>query len=203
MVIKPAFLIVFFLFLTSNLLGQTLPGGDPESTVEILDAGNLQFRRLADGTELQILAGHVKLKQGTTIFTTDSCVLNTTAKTFSAFGNVHINESDSVKVWSNTMRYHYDRKYAYLNGNVRLTDGQGMLTTPSLEYDVARKIGTYANGGKVVNRRTTVTSREGIYYADIHDIYFKRNVVMQDPGTTVTTDSILYNTETRLARFIA
>lgn len=194
---------LFFLFLTTLCsFGQT-PLGDTASSVEILNARNLQVQNLPDGTQLQILAGNVRLKQGTTLFTTDSCVLNSTAKTFSAFGNVHINESDSTKVWSNTMRYHYDRKYAYLNGNVRLTDGQGTLTTPSLEYDVARKIGTYKNGGRVVNRRTTVTSREGIYYADVHDIYFKQNVVMRDPGYTVTSDSILYNTETRLARFIA
>lgn len=198
-------LVSFFfvlLFCTLRSLGQG-PLADTASSVQILNAKNLQFHRLADGTELQVLAGDVRLKQGTTLFTTDSCVLNTTAKTFSAFGNVYINDSDTAKVWSNTLRYQYDTKYAYLNGNVRLTDGHGTLTTPSLEYDVARRIGTYNNGGKVVNRRTTVTSKEGIYYADIHDIYFKRNVLMKDSGYTVTSDSILYNTETRIARFIA
>lgn len=199
---KQSFLFLLTLFITRQNFAQ-LPVGDTTSSVEILNAGNLQFQRLQDGTELQMLAGNVRLKQGSTLFTTDSCVLNTTAKTFSAFGRVHINESDSINVWSNTLRYHYDRKYAYLAGAVRLTDGEGTLTTSSLEYDVARKIGVYKNNGKVVNRRTVVTSREGIYYADIHDIYFRQDVVMKDPGYTVTSDSILYNTETRLARFIA
>lgn len=194
----------FFFFLLSAYFGfgQAVPG-DTASSVQILNAKNLQVRHLPDGTDLQILAGNVRLKQGTTLFTTDSCVLNAKEKTFSAFGHVYINDSDTAKVWSNTLRYQYDRKYAYLNGNVRLTDGQGTLTTPTLEYDVARRIGTYNNGGKVVNKRTTVTSREGTYYADIHDIYFKQNVVMKDPGYTVLSDSILYNTETRIARFIA
>jgi lipopolysaccharide export system protein LptA len=199
---QKAILVLLLLLPAFFSFGQ-LTTGDSLSSVQILNARNLQFQRLADGTELQILVGNVRLKQGTTLFTTDSCVLNSNAKTFSAFGNVFINDSDTAKVWANTMRYHYDRKYAYLNGNVRLTDGQGTLTTPALEYDAARRIGTYNNGGKVVNRRTTVTSGAGIYYADIHDIYFKRNVVMKDPGYTVTSDSILYNTETRLARFIA
>lgn len=194
----------FFLLLATLVsFGQATPG-DTTSAVQILPGvRKLEFRKLPDGTELQILAGNVRLKQGTTLFTTDSCVLNTTAKLFSAFGHVYINDSDTARVWSNTLRYHYDRKYAYLDGNVRLTDGQGTLTTPSLEYDVVRRIGTYNNGGKVVNKRTTVTSKEGIYYADIHDIYFKQNVLMKDPGYTVTSDSILYNTETRVARFIA
>lgn len=198
--------VVFFLsllLLTLFSRGQATPA-DTSSPVEILPGvRKLEYRRLADGTELQILAGNVRLRQGTTIFSSDSAVLNPGDKTFSGYGRVHINESDTGHVWSNTMRYHYDRKYAYLNGNVRLTDGHSTLTTPTLEYDVARQIGTYNNGGKVVNQRTTVTSTEGIYYADIHDIYFKRNVVMKDPGNTVTTDSILYNTEYRTARFIA
>lgn len=200
---KQALSFSLFLLATLYTFGQTTLL-DTASAVEILPGvRKLEFRRLADGTELQILAGNVRLKQGTTIFSTDSCVLNTTAKTFSGFGNVYINDSDTAKVWSNTLRYLYDKKYAYLNGNVRLTDGQGTLTTPSLEYDVARRIGTYNNGGKVVNKQTVVTSKEGIYYADIHDIYFKRNVLMKDPGYTVTSDSILYNTESRIARFIA
>ena len=199
---KPATLLSFFLLFTLFVFGQAAPA-DTVSSVEILNAKNLQVQNLPDGTQLQILAGNVRLKQGTTLFTTDSCVLNSTAKTFSAFGRVYINDSDTAKVWSNTLRYQYDKKLAYLNGNVRLTDGHGTLNTPTLEYDVARRIGTYSNGGKVVNQRTTVTSKEGIYYADIHDIYFKRNVVLKDPGYTVTSDSILYNTETRIARFIA
>ena len=198
---------VFFLFalllLTLFGYGQAAPVPDTASTVQILNAKNLHVANQPDGTQLQMLAGNVRLKQGTTLFTTDSCVLNSGEKTFSAYGNVYINDSDTAKVWSNTLVYHYDRKYAYLNGNVRLTDGHGTLNTPSLEYDVARRIGTYNNGGKVVNKRTTVTSREGTYYADVHDIYFKHDVLLKDPGYTVTADSILYNTETRIARFIA
>lgn len=177
---------------------------DPSDLVEILPPTNrLEIRKLADGTEVQILSGGVRLRQGTTLFSCDSCVLNNSAKTFLAFGNVHINEDDTVKVWANTLRYLYDQKYAYLNGAVRLTDGEGTLTTNTLEYDVARKIGTYKNGGKVVNKRTTVTSQEGVYYTDIKDVYFRKNVVMKDPVNTIKTDSILYNTEMRTARFIS
>ena len=197
--------IFLFLFLLFSILsvGQT-PAGDTASIVEILPGvKRFHFKKLPDGTDLQILAGNVRMRQGAVLFTTDSCVLNNTKKTFSAFGNVHINDSDTAQVWSNTLHYLYDKKMAYLEGNVKLTDGHGTLTTPSLEYDVARKIGTYNNNGKVVNKKTTVTSKEGIYYADIKDVYFKKNVLLKDPGYTVVTDSILYNTENQTASFIA
>ncbi len=194
------FLVPFFCAIThaQNVVADTV------QEVEILPPTNkLEVKKLPDGTQVQILSGGVTLRQGTTIFTCDSCVLNNAAKTFLGFGHVHINDGDTSQVWSNTLRYLYDKKYAYLDGNVRLTDGQGNLTTNNLEYDVARKIGSYKNGGKVINKQTTVTSREAIYYTDIKDIYFKKNVVLVSPTNTVKTDSILYNTEMQMARFIS
>lgn len=202
---RQTFSLFIFSFLCFAARAQTqLVGTDTTDIVEILPGvKKLNIVKQADGTDLQILVGNVRLRQGGTLFSTDSCVLNNAAKTFSAFGNVHINDGDTSRVWSNRLLYHYDKKYAYLTGNVRLTDGHGILTTNNLEYDVARKIGIYKNGGKVVNNKTTVTSQEGIYYADIKDVYFKRNVLMKDPANTIRTDSILYNTEMRTARFIS
>jgi lipopolysaccharide export system protein LptA len=196
------FFLLLFSLLSVFVKGQIV-ATDTTDIVEILQAKKLELKKLPDGSEVQILAGNVRLRQGNTFFSCDSCVLNDGDKTFLAFGNVHINDSDTAQVWSNNLRYQYNQKYAYLNGNVRLTDGHGTLTTNNLEYDLARKIGIYKNGGKVVNGKTTVTSREGLYYADIKDVYFKGNVLMKDPANTIKTDSILYNTELRIARFIA
>lgn len=195
------FLLLTFFFIDAQA---QLVSTDTTSIVEILPgARKLEYRRLPDGSEVQILAGNVRMRQGTTLFSCDSCVLNDRDKTFLAFGNVHIYDSDTAQVWSNNLRYLYGQRYAYLNGNVRLTDGRGTLTTNNLEYDVARKIGVYRNGGRVVNQKTVVTSQEGTYYADSKDVYFKKNVVMKDPANTIRTDSILYNTEIRTARFIS
>jgi lipopolysaccharide export system protein LptA len=92
---------------------------------------------------------------------------------------------------------------AHLTGNVRLSDGHATLTTKTLDYDVNSRIGTYREGGRVVNNRSVLTSREGIYYADLRDIYFKDHVELKDPGYYLKSDSLYYNTETKLARFIA
>jgi lipopolysaccharide export system protein LptA len=161
------------------------------------------FLYLKPETNLQILSGNVKLKQGTTLFYCDSCVVNSAANTFEAFGKVHINDSDTTNVWSDHLNYIGNNKMAYLDGNVKMSDGHATLTTNQLEYDVASKIGTYKNGGRVVNKKSVLTSQEGIYYTDIRDIYFKKNVELKDPSYSLKTDSLLYNTETQVARFIA
>ncbi|MFM2138545.1 MAG: hypothetical protein RJA57_852 [Bacteroidota bacterium] len=180
------------------------PVGDSLLPVEILPGvRKLEFRKLDDSTQLQILAGTVKLRQGTSFFYCDSCVINDRTKTFEAWGNVHINDSDTTHVYAGHLRYLIDKRYAYLDGGVRLTDGRGTLTTPDLEYDLATSIGTYRNGGRVVNKKTTLTSREGYYYSNLHDVYFKGTVVLTDPAYTIRTDSLLYNTQSQLTRFIA
>jgi len=210
--------LILSLFVTSMLLfslsvtaqvtrppdqNRTQPA-DTALEVEILPgARKLEFRKVNDSTQLQIIAGNVKLKQGTSLFFCDSCVINNNTKTFEAWGKVHINDADTTNIYANHLRYLTDKKLAYLDGAVKLTDGKGVLTTPDLEYDMTTNIGIYKHSGKVVNKKTILTSKEGWYYGGLKDIYFKNNVVLKDPAYNITTDSLLYNTESSTVRFIA
>ena len=205
------FLFVLFLF-TSPLIifcqelptTKTFTPADTVRTIEILPGSRkLEYRKIDSVTDVTIIAGNVRLKQGTTIFECDSCVITKRINLFEAFGNVHINDSDTANVYSDHLRYLTDRKIAYLDGNVKLTDGKGVLTTPTLEYDMNTKVGIYRNGGRVVNKETVLTSDEGYYYADIKDVYFKKNVKLKDPSYDLQSDSLLYNTGTEIVRFIA
>ena len=180
------------------------PDGDSLLTVYILPGvRKLEFRKTDDSTQLQILAGNVALRQGTAFFYCDSCVINNNTKKFEAWGRVHINDSDTTNIYSNHLRYLIDKKIAYLDGAVRLTDGKGTLTTPDLEYDMTTSTGIYTHGGKVVNKKTVLTSKEGQYFGGLRDIYFRNNVLLKDPGYTIKTDSLLYNTTSGMVRFIA
>jgi lipopolysaccharide export system protein LptA len=128
-------------------------------------------------------------------------VLNQTANTFQAFGNIHINDNDSVHTYSQYLKYLGKEKKAFLKNKVRLTDGRAILTTNELEYNTLTKIGTYYKGGKVVNGKSVLTSTEGYYYGETRDIYFKKKVLLVDPEYKVTTDTLLYNTYTQISRF--
>ena len=183
---------------------KTFTPADTVRTVEILPGvRKLEYRKVDSVTEIQILAGNVRLRQGTSIFECDSCVITKRLNLFEAFGNVHINDADTANVYSDHLRYLTDKRVAYLDGNVKLTDGKGILTTPTLEYDVNTKVGIYRNGGRVVNKETILTSEEGFYYADLKDVYFKKKVRLKDPAYDLESDSLLYNTETETVRFIA
>ncbi len=175
---------------------------DSTKPVEILHADRLTLQK-KDSLDLQILVGKVELQQGTARFYCDSCVLNQTGNSFEAWGSVRLLDADTTDVKAQHLRYLIAERVAYLDGNVRLSDGKGSLQTPDLEYNMNSDIGIYRHGGKVLNGKTILTSREGYYYAGLRDIYFIKDVKLSDPAYKITTDSLLYNMDSRVTRFVA
>ena len=154
------FLFSFLLFGSYAVYAQTarpVAAADTTKKIHILsNTKNLTFQTLDDSTKLTIVTGDVILRQGTALFYCDSCVINSKTNIFEAWGKVHINDSDTAHIYSNHLRYLMDKKLAYLDGNVKLTDGKATLTTPDLEYDMESNIGHYKNGGKVVNKKSVL-----------------------------------------------
>lgn len=182
---------------------QPAPENDTLKVVDILNADRFSFKKIDSVTEFQTMAGNVRLKQGNTYFTADSAAMNRRTKVLEAFGNIHINDNDSVHTYSQYLLYYADKRIAILKKKVKLTDNTSQLFTEELEYDLNQKIGIYRNGGRVVNKTSVLTSREATYYADLKDVYFKKNVKLKDPAYDLETDSLLYNTNTQLATFIS
>lgn len=163
------------------------------------------FRRIKQDSEkdLNLLIGNVLMKQNNALFYCDSAIQDTRLNQFEAFGNIHINDADTVHTYSQYVKYIGDTRIATLKKKVKLTDGKGVLTTEALDYDLNARLGTYLNGGKVVNGESVLTSKEGYYYAETKDVYFQKNVKLVDPEYLMTTDTLLYNLNTEIAKFLA
>ena len=179
------------------------PNGVTQENFLYILAADKQYLQKTDTSQLVSYAGNVKVRQGKTLFYADSAIINPILNTLESFGNVHINDADSVHIYSQYLKYNGVEKKALLTTKVRLTDGKSTLTTENLTYDVNLKLGTYLNGGKVVNKKTTLTSTEGNYYGDSKDIFFYKNVLLVQPNGTIRTDSLQYNTITEVSTFIS
>lgn len=176
---------------------------DTVRVVEILNADQFFFKTVDSATQLQILKGNVRIRQGITIFTADSVVYNEKTNFMQAYGNVHIKDADSTNIYSQYLQYDGTKKLATFKDKVKLSDGNSILYTEDMDYDMNGKVGTYRNGGRIESKQTTLTSREGFYYADIKDVYFIGKVKMSDPEVALASDSLLYNTTSQVATFIA
>ncbi len=176
---------------------------DTSRIIYIKQAKSLREREIDGGNMLQSAAGDVIIKEGKTTTNCDSAVYNKITNILEAFGNIHINDADSIHTYGQYLKYIGLERIAYIKKNVRLTDKKGTLFTEDLEYNLRTGIAVYKNGGKVINGKTTLTSTEGVYYADTKDIFFKQKVHLKDDKNTIDTDSLQYNLKTGIANFIA
>lgn len=203
--LKQLFIAMLGLLASSVLFAQA-PKKDTSRNgkmIMIISADRENFQQIDSITQVLSLVGKAKVQQEKTIFEADSIALNQLTNILEAFGNVHINDNDSIHTYSQYLKYVGKEKKAYLNKKVKLTDGKGVLTTEELVYDEQTKIGIYYKGGKVVNGKTVLTSTEGYYYGETKDVYFKQNVFLKDSGFTVKTDTLLYNTNTGITTIVA
>src|ERR1035437_6874135 len=193
--------LIFKAELSFSQISPTVPS-DTFRTIQIIRGNTWREKTIDSVTRLEILVGDVLVQEGTTKFACDSAIINQHLNTLEAFGNVHINQGDTLFTSSQYIKYLGNERVAYLKKNVKLTDKKATLTTQELEYNLTTGIGKYNNGGKVVNGKTVLTSTQGIYYEDTKDVYFINNVDVVDPQTKIKAHSLLYNTQTQKLKFI-
>ncbi len=175
---------------------------DTTKFIEWIYSDILRKQTVDSVTDLQIMIGKVELRHGNTLFFCDSAIINQRTRVLEAFGNVHINDADTVHVYSQYLIYYSSTRQAQLRKKVKLTDGKIELYTDDLDYNVGEGIGDYYKKGKIINGTSVLTSVEGTYYGDLKDIFFKKDVVLVDPQYNLKADSLLYNTESEIATFI-
>ena len=119
--------------------------------IQILKGNSLR-EKMVDTISFQTIAGDVMLRESLTLFTCDSAAVNKTTNVMEAFGNVHINQQDSIHTYAQYLKYIGKERKAYLKKNVRLTDKKGTLYTDELDYDLGTNIGNYKKGGDPADR---------------------------------------------------
>ncbi len=140
-------------------------------------------------------------RQDNSILTCDSAYFYIEKNAFDAFGHVHINQADSLNIYSDFLNYNGNTKIATLTRNVRLIDKDAVLTTNNLTYNMASRVGNYYNNGKIVNGENTLVSKNGYYFANSRDAYFRYNVVINSPDAVIKSDTMRYNTNSKIAYF--
>jgi lipopolysaccharide export system protein LptA len=199
------FVCIAFLTLATRVQGQVAfghPGSDTLKIVKILNDESYHSEQIDSVTTITTLVHHVEIQQETTLIFCDSLRMNPHEDYIECFGNVHINDNDSVNIYSDYMKYLVSKKFVHFDKNVRLTDNKGTLYTDALDYDMNLHMGTYDHGGKIVNKESVLTSDRGVYFEDSKDVHFSHNVILRDPQYDLSSDSLIYNTQTQLSTFV-
>lgn len=140
-------------------------------------------------------------QQDNSTLTCDSAYFYIEKNSFDAFGHVHINQADTINIFSDLLNYNGNTKIAILTNNVRMVDRTSVLTTNNLVYNMASKVGEYKNGGKIVNGANTLTSKSGFYFSNSSDAYFRYDVRVKTPEVLILSDTLRYNSVSKIAYF--
>ena len=193
------YFIFLFLLIVQPLWGQQQVQ-DTTSKLKV-ESSETAEGFLRGNREMRKLSGNVRLRQENTIIYCDTAILNLDDAVLK--GNVVIEQGDSVKVFADSALYYGGNKQSDLFGKVVLQKADKKLFTKKMHYDVGNKIATYTSGATLTNGKSQLTSKRGHYYVNEDQIYFKGNVVITDPDFTVRTDTMLFNTNTQIATFVA
>jgi len=172
-----------------------------QKKVKLKHADNL-YGSVKDGQRFDRLVGNVVMVQTKTTIYSDSAHFFRSQNRVEAFGHVHITEGDSVDCTALGLSYDGNKKIAYLRKNVVFTKlGLATLYTDFLDYDRLKNEARYFNGGKLVDSTNTLTSKKGYYDIPINLASFKTDVVGVNPDYTLTSDTLQYNSKTKILYF--
>ncbi len=182
---------------------KTVVISDTNRIIQIIHASHFRQLWFNDSTEIQSLSGNAAIKESTTLLEGDSIAINKRLGIIEVFGHAHVNDANSVHARSQYLQYNSMQKMAYLKNDVVISDGRSTIYTNNFDYNMETGVGNYINSGRVINGSTTLTSRQGTYYADTKDILFEGNVKLVDPQYTMTAERLRYNTISKNAFFIS
>ena len=107
-----------------------------------------------------------------------------------AYGNVKINQGDTIVLTSTYGDYNGDTRFAKATGNVVLTEPASTLKTESLFFDRNEQWAYYNSGGVVQDTSSTLTSKIGKYYTHQKKYEFADSVVIKSDTYTVYAPQI-------------
>ena len=171
------------------------------SLIHLLHADELYFNQRIN-RDAQILVGHVRFRHDDVILTCDSALYYQQSNSFDAFGNVHMNQGDTLTLVSDVLFYDGSDQLARARYNVVLTHNKTRLYCDSLDYDRLYELGYFFNGGRMVDGDNTLESEWGQYSPPTREAVFNYNVDLKSPKTTLVSDTLHYNTGSGFARIV-
>ncbi len=161
--------------------------------------------------QYQVLNGNVVMRKGDMFMYCDSAYFYEESNSFDAFGNVRMEQGDTLFVYADELNYDGASElailYADFGKKVRLINKDVKLETDVFNYDMLNEVGYYTNGGVLTDKQNKLTSVAGEYHPNTKDAYFNYNVhlrSLQNADTLhIYTDSLDYNTATHIAKIVS
>ena len=191
-------LLLFSLNINSQVTQEARPG---RKTIDLKNADEDTIEKDSTGKEMHRLLGNVLFFHNNISLSCDSAHYFPSVKQIIAYRRVHIEQGDTLDLFSDYLFYDGSTELALAKGHVELIDKETHLYTDTINYDVKNKIARYDDRGRMTNADNTLTSIVGVYYVSESLFHFKDSVKIVNPQYVMTADTMDYNTNTEISYF--
>lgn len=194
---KIVLILGIFFCCFNNLLAQKTTSDT--ITVHIEDADYM--RGFSDS--LRLLVGDVFLSQldEQLIFLCDSASIFDEGKSFNAYRNVQLQQSDSINIYADIMKYRTTERKAYLYKNVHLSDGTADIFADTLIYDTQTRQALLLPR-VTINADSTTIVADSIYYNTRNkQAELFGNVTLQSGDMNISSNEMDYNMNTEIGHY--
>lgn len=115
---------------------------------------------------------------------------------FKAYGNVRMEQGDTVTMQSNYAEYNGTTQFAFASGNVKMSRPQTSLETDTLFFNRIKQQAYYRSGGVVRDTASVLTSRVGRYFLETNKYTFASKVVLTNPDYVINSAQLDFYSET-------
>ena len=151
-----------------------------------------------EGQSIRYLIDSVVFVQKETTVFCDSAIYIKAENQMRAYDHVKI-INDSTVVTSDRLLYQGENRIAQLREDVVYKRGFQELYTNHLDYSLDTEVAYYFNGGKLIDTTNILSSTLGYFYAKENIARFYQSVVLESPEFILKTDTLRYNTLTKVA----
>lgn len=171
---------------------------------KIIQLNHTDSLRKHSSVNYDILIGNVSFTHDGANLFCDSSHYDQINNVFEAFGNVRMEQGDTIFLYGNYMHYDGNTQLIKVRENVRLEkDTSVTLFTDSLNYDRIANIGYYFDGGMLVDSLNELTSYWGQFEPNTNMALFRDSVILTNPQFVLYSDTLRYNTQTKVATFMS
>ena len=175
---------------------------EPQKTkVYLLHSDILRFNK-EQNPDAQILVGNVRFRHDSAYMDCDSAYFYEARNSFEAFGNIKMQQGDTLFIYGDWLYYDGNSQIAMLRENVKMQNRNTILTTDSLNYDRVFNLGYFFEGGTLTDEENILTSDWGEYSPATKNAVFNYDVKLVNPKFTLTSDTLRYNSQTKIANIV-
>jgi len=197
------FLLIFVATVFLGIPQNPPSAGNPKITrINIENADSIEAKQDSN-SNVYILRGNVVFRHDSITMSCDSAYMYNKSNSLEAFDNVHIVQGDTLFIYGDYLNYYGNSRLAKMRYNVKMENNQVTLFTDSFDFDRNKNLGYYFKGGMLVDSINELTSVYGQYSPDTKMAFFKNKVQLVNPQFTLTSDTLNYDTQAKIATIVS